>query len=94
VKFFDIKKRFFSGSSSTPEDSRDDEDDSWLDEPNLDVPPPEVSLEISPFVQLSSPCLTAALSEEPPVGISDGISSTAEALDSHTLPDDNFSMEL
>ena len=62
MKFLDIKKKFFSGSDKM--DPCDDEDDSWLDEPILEVVLPEPSLKVSPFVQLLSKCLCTALSEE------------------------------
>ena len=66
VKFFDIKNRFFSKSgAATNENPDDDEDDSWLDEPNVKVFPPEGSLDVSPNIDLSSQCLAASLSEEP-----------------------------
>jgi hypothetical protein len=44
VKFFDIKTKFFLKSDSKSENLPEDEDDSWLDEPNLDTFPLETSL--------------------------------------------------
>jgi hypothetical protein len=46
-------------------DPCDDEDDGWLDKPNLEVGTgdrvlPESSLKVSPFVQLPSQCLSTA----------------------------------
>jgi hypothetical protein len=93
VKFFDIKKRFFSGSDKM--DPCDDEDDSWLDKPNLEVVLPEPALKVSPFVQLSSKCLSTALSEEPcSSGSASEAPPLAASLDENTLPDDDFSMDL
>jgi hypothetical protein len=96
VKFFDIKKKFFSGSDKT--DPCDDEDDSWLDKPTLDleVAIPESSLKVSPFVQLSSQCLSTALSEEPCVsgGVSEAPPSVAEGIGIAQPDDDDFSMDL
>jgi hypothetical protein len=95
VKFFDIKKKFFSGSDK--KDSCDDEDDSWLDEPTLEVVFPESSLKVSPFVQLPSQCLGAALSEES--SASGGLPNVIKSLDGIAQPnesrdDDDFSMDL
>ena len=48
----------------TDENPVDDEDDSWLDEPDIEVFPPEHSLDVSSNIDMSSKCLAATLSEE------------------------------
>jgi hypothetical protein len=95
VKFFDIKNRFFSKSDSKlDENPDDDEDDSWLDEPNLETFHPEHSLEVSPTIDLSSRCLAAALSDEPSSDTSVVAPNPLEALGEPTDLDNDFSMEL
>ncbi|KAI0306196.1 hypothetical protein B0F90DRAFT_1915903 [Multifurca ochricompacta] len=60
------QNRFFSKSDGKlDENPNDDEDDSWLDEPNLETLRPEHSLEVSLTIDLSSQCLVAAFSDEP-----------------------------
>ena len=98
IKFFDIKNRFFSKSSNADETPDDDEDDSWLDEPDLQVEvfPSKASLDVSSNVDLLSQCLAAALSEEP---TGDNITKSSQP-NSQALGelsgehDDNFSMDL
>jgi hypothetical protein len=96
VKFFDIKNRFFSSRSSADRDENpdDDEDDSWLDEPNIAVFPPEGSLDVSPNVDLSSKCLAAALSEEPSGDSPQANLCPQEALGEPSELDNDFSMNL
>ncbi|KAI0296132.1 hypothetical protein B0F90DRAFT_1669896 [Multifurca ochricompacta] len=65
-RFFDIKNRLFSKSDGKLDENPDDDgDDSWLDEPNLETFCPEHSLEVSPTIDLSSQCLSAAIPDEP-----------------------------
>ena len=95
VKFFDIKNRFFSKSgSAATENPDDDEDDSWLDEPSIEVFPPEDSLDVSPNVDLSSQCLAAALSEEPSGNLSDLTAQPNHPEEALGELDDDFSMDL
>lgn len=77
-------------------DPCDDEDDSWLDEPTLEVTNPEPYLKVSPFVQLPSQCLSSALSEESCVGggVSEAPPNVAEGIAQPELHDDDFSMDL
>jgi hypothetical protein len=93
VKFFDIKNRFFSKTDSKLEKPDDDEDDSWLDEPTLETFVPELSLEVSQAVNLSSHCLATVLSEEHSGNTPDAAPNPSVALREPEL-DDDFSMEL
>ncbi|KAI0294011.1 hypothetical protein B0F90DRAFT_1928035 [Multifurca ochricompacta] len=74
------------------ENSDYDEDDSWLDEPNLETFRPELSLEVSQTIDLSSQCLAAALSDEPSGDISVAAPNPPEALGEPL--DNDFSMEM
>ncbi|KAI0297492.1 hypothetical protein B0F90DRAFT_1918704 [Multifurca ochricompacta] len=75
------KKRFFSKSDGKlDENPDDDEDDSWLDEPNLETFRSEHSLKVSPTIDLSSQCLAAALSDEPSSDTSVAAPNPPEAL--------------
>jgi hypothetical protein len=95
VKFFDIKKRFFSNSGNADENPDDDEDDSWLDEPDLEVFPPERSLDVSSSIYLSSQHLAAALSEEPIGNIAESSQPNSQVvLGEPSELDDDFSMDL
>jgi hypothetical protein len=95
VKFFDIKNRFFSKSDiKFKENPDDDEDDSWLDEPNLETFVPELSLAGSQAVNLSSDCLATVLSEEPSGNASEAAPNLPEALGEPSELDEDFSMEL
>ena len=94
VKFSDIKNKFFSKPDSKSENLHNDEDDSWLDEPNHDTFPLEASLEISASVQLSSQCLASVLSEDGPTGRTAAPSMTETLEKPSAVPDDEFSMEL
>jgi hypothetical protein len=93
VKFFDIKNRFFSKSGAANE-NHNDEDDSWLDEPNIEVFPPEVFLDVSSHVDLSSQCLAASLSEEPSTNDPQHNPRSQEAHGEPSELDDDFSMYL
>jgi hypothetical protein len=94
VKFFDIKNKFFSKSDSKSENLQDDEDDSWLDEPNLDTFPLEASLDISASVHPSSQYLASVLTEDGPTGCTAASSMTETIEKLSAVPDDDFSMEL
>lgn len=95
LKFFDIKKRFFSKSGSGDDNPDDDEDDSWLDELDIEVFPPEGSLHVSSNIDLSSRCLAAALSEEPIENIIESSQpNPQEAPGEPSEQDDDFSMYL
>ena len=86
----DTNSKSDSGSENLP----DDEDDSWLDEPNLDTFPLEISLEISASVELSLQCLALVLCENGPTGCTAAPSMTEDLGEPSVAPDDNFSMEL
>ena len=94
IKFFNIKNKFFSKSDSTSENPPDDEDDSQLDEPNLDTFPLEASLEIFASVELSLQCLASVLSEDGPTGCTAASSMTENLGEPSAAPDDDFLMEL
>ena len=97
VKFFDIKNRFFSKSGNADENPDDDEDDSWLDVPDINVFPPEDSLHVSSNINLSSQCLAAALSEEPIGNMTASETSQPNPQEAPGEPselDDDFSMYL
>ena len=97
IKFFDIKNRFFSKSGNADENPDDNEDDSWLDEPDINVFPPEDSLHVSSNINLSSQCLAAALSEEPIGNMTASETSQPNPQEGPGEPselDDDFSMYL
>jgi hypothetical protein len=81
-------------SGNADENPDDDEDDSWLDELDLEVFPPEGSLDVSSesSIYLSSQHLAAALSEEPIGNITK--SSQPNALGEPSELDDDFYMDL
>ena len=66
-----------------------------MDEPSIEVFPPEDYLDVSPNVDLSSQCQAAALSEEPSGNLSD-LTAQPNLRPEEALGelDDDFSMDL